>query len=224
MKIKYTLKQVYPGIFLCTIKNMYDLTMTFCRVQEFYESPFKQIRGKKFNLLDYMKIYSEQNGNFTYPLDWGGFNVPGHIVDKMFELGIDDFNCYDKIIKDIHKEINSKIETKNKYYLIGSNENRQTIEHECAHGLYFLNKKYKAEAKAILKKLSPSVYKKTKAVLLDMGYTKQVIDDEIQAYFSTEYNLLKQNTNFNKRELTNFTKVVLEFKHNFKQYRKQIKI
>ena len=61
MKIEYTLKNLYPGVYLCTIKDMYDLTMTFCRVQEFYESPFKQIRNKKFLLLEFMKLYSKKN-------------------------------------------------------------------------------------------------------------------------------------------------------------------
>jgi len=50
MNIKYKLKEIYKGIFLVTIQDEYDLAMTFCRLQEYYESPFKQIRGKTFEM------------------------------------------------------------------------------------------------------------------------------------------------------------------------------
>jgi hypothetical protein len=56
--------------------------MTFLRYQEFYESPSKKFRGKSYKLLDFMKWYaSENDGIFTYPRDWAGFNFPGSIID-----------------------------------------------------------------------------------------------------------------------------------------------
>lgn len=225
MNIKYTLKRLYPGMYLCSITDMYDLAMTFCRIQEFYESPIKQIRGKKFTLIKLMSLYSKRNrGCFTYPEDWGGFNIPGPIIANLFKKGIEDFNVYDKIIEDIHNKINGEIETDNHYYLIGSDDNKKTIEHEICHALYFLNKSYKKNADAILKKLIPSARKKATGVLLELGYDKSVIDDELQAYFSTEFLSLKNKTKLNKRELENITDIVLKLKANFKEFRKKIKI
>jgi len=225
MKINYTLKELYPGVFLCTIDDMYDLTMTFCRVQEFYESPHKQIRGKKFKLLDFMQLYSKHNrGHFSYPLDWGGFNVPGPIVANLYRLGIDDYNEYDKIIESIHKKINDQIEIDDNYYLIGANNNKTTVEHELCHGLYFVDKEYRKTVNKLLKGLLPAVKKKAVQALFDLGYGKAVINDELQAYFSTDFNTIKEGTHLSKKELSNLTDVVLALKANFKPYKKKIKI
>jgi hypothetical protein len=204
---------------------MYDLAMTFCRVQEFYESPIKQIRGQKFTLVKLMALYAKRNnGVFTYPEDWGGFNIPGPIVANLYKLGIDDYNVYDGIIESIHKKANKEIATPNHYYLIGSDDNKKTVEHEVCHALYFLDKEYKKKVNSILKKLIPSARKKATGVLLELGYDKSVIDDELQAYLSTEFLSLKSKTKLNKKELENITDVVLEFKANFKEFRKKIKI
>lgn len=225
MNVNYTLKNLYPGIYLCSIKDMYDLAMTFCRVQEFYESPIKQIKGQKFSLIELMSLYAKRNGNvFTYPEDWGGFNVPGPVISNLFKLGIDDYNQYDDIIESIHKKINREIPIPNHYYLIGSDDNKKTVEHEVCHALYFLDKEYKKKVNSILKKLIPSARKKAVGVLFDLGYDKSVINDELQAYLSTEFLSLKSKTKLNKKELENITDVVLEFKANFKEFRKKIKI
>jgi len=224
MKVKYTLRKLYPGIYLCTINDTYDLAMTFCRVQEFYESPFKQIRGHRFTLVELMSIYAKKNnGSFSYPLDWGGFNVPGPIVSNLFDHEITDFNIYDDIITTIHDKIVDEVGDTN-YYLIGSDSNKTTVEHEYCHGLYFVNSKYRDTVNGIVKQLLPTVRKKIVRVLLDLGYDNSVMNDEIQAYLSTGFNLIKENTKFNKRELSNFTDVVLELHRNFKSYRKKITI
>jgi hypothetical protein len=225
MKIKYSLKKLYPGIYLCKIEDMYDLTMTFCRVQEFYESPFKQIRGKKFTIIEFMALYAKENeGVFSYPQDWAGFNVPGPIVAELYDhLGVEDINEYDNIITDIHDKIRGEIDSMN-YYLIGSNSDKTTITHECCHALYFLDAEYKKNTNSILKKLRPSVRTKAESVLYDLGYDKSVLNDELQAYFSTEFHSLRENVKFNKKELENVTDVVLDLKKNFKKYKEKIGI
>jgi len=203
---------------------MYDLAMTFCRVQEFYESPFKQIRGKRFTLVELMAIYSKGNeGSFTYPIDWGGFNIPGPVISDLYDNEVEDFNIYDSIITDIHDKIVGKIESRN-YYLIGSNNDTNTIEHECCHALYFLDKEYKKKANDILKKLNKSVRKKAEDVLYELGYTKAVFNDELQAYLTTGFNSLKANKKLNTKELKNYDAIVKGFKEHFKPYREKIKV
>lgn len=224
MKIKYSLSNLYPGIYLCKVEDMYDLAMTFCRVQEYYESPIKEIRSRKFTFIELMSRYAKRdNGSFSYPLDWGGFNVPGPVVEALYKDGVEDQNIYDNIIIDIHKTITAEVGDSH-YYLIGSNSDKCTIAHECAHALFFLNKEYKKKTKEILKKLHKSVYKKAKKVLFELGYDKSVIDDELQAYLSTEFHSLKSKTKFNKRELDNLTSVILDLKNLFKGYKEKIKI
>jgi hypothetical protein len=224
MKIKYSLKKLYPGIYLCKIEDMYDLAMTFCRVQEFYESPFKQIRGKRFTLIELMALYSKKNeGSFTYPMDWGGFNIPGPVIASLYDYKIEDYNIYDSIILEIHNKIVTETES-NQYYLIGSNTDVCTIEHECCHALFFLDKNYRENALKILKKLHRSLRKKAEDVLFELGYDKSVMDDEIQAYLTTEFNTLKAKKKLNTKEQKNYNSVVKELKENFKSYREKIKL
>src|SRR5882757_828898 len=66
--------KVADGIYLLRFKTQYELTSTFLRVQEHYESP--EFHGRIFSLEQYMDWYAEQYGNFTYYQDWSGFNVP----------------------------------------------------------------------------------------------------------------------------------------------------
>jgi hypothetical protein len=223
MKIKYSLKKLYPGIYLCKIEDMYDLAMAFCRVQEFYESPFKQIRGKRFTLIELMALYSKKNeGSFTYPVDWGGFNVPGPVVSSLYDYKIEDRNIYDDIILNIHNKIVTETKS-NHYYLIGSNTDVSTIEHECCHALYFLDREYKENTNKIIKKLHRSLRKKAEDVLIGLGYDKSVMDDEIQAYLTTEFNTLKATKKLNTNEQKNYSDISKELKENFKRYRVKIK-
>jgi hypothetical protein len=213
--------EIVEGVYLCSIKNRYDLAMTFCRVQEFYESPFKEIRGKKFHMMYFMELYSKRRGDgaFTYASDWVGFNVPGNIVQKMFELGIDDVTEYDEIIKKIHERAGSS-----RYYLIGSSgKDKKTINHELCHALYYLHEDYKHAADKITKKISSGAYKKLCKFLLELGYTKQVLADEIQAYLSTDC-IMFDEIKFTKKESLNVLEAETELKMFFKQYKKKNKI
>ena len=83
--------QKTKNIFQVEAESQYDLAMTFIRIQEFYESPFREIRGHDFILEKYMDRYAKEYGNFTYTTDWNGFNVPGDIVRKFFSLNETNF-------------------------------------------------------------------------------------------------------------------------------------
>lgn len=223
MKIKYSLKNLYPGIYLCQIEDMYDLAMTFCRVQEYYESPIKEIRGRKFTLIELMSRYAKRNnGSFSYPLDWGGFNVKGSTIEELFNLGIDDFNMYDSIIKKIHDKIIKEVGSSH-YYLMGADNTKSTIEHELCHAFYFLEKNYKKAVDNILKKLTTSAHKKIKQALLDMGYCKDVIQDEIQAYLTIDHHTFKKRIKFTNSETKSLTQIITNLKKNYQMYRRNIK-
>ncbi|NDB56269.1 hypothetical protein EB169_10645, partial [archaeon] len=89
--------EVKPNIFAVIIPNGFDRAMTFCRVQEFYESPNPQFRGKHFSMWDYMKWYSkEYDRGFSYPNDWSGFNIPFEVITpniQTFTPGLTNINC-----------------------------------------------------------------------------------------------------------------------------------
>jgi len=201
IKIKYKITEVHPKVFLVTIDNSYDLTMTFCRVQEFYESPFKKIRGKIFNMAEFQRLYAIENGEdfFSYPIDWSGFNIPSNVIEKffnMFRVDFDkrDYNFYDKTFENIHSEITKNLKPNDRYYVIASKPNeKDTINHELSHAFYYLYPNYKKQADVIIKKIPKRIFNKMKNALLDLGYNLKVIEDEIQAYVANDYDSITQD-------------------------------
>ena len=188
MEIKYKIKEVKPNIFAVIVKDNYDRAMLFCRGQEYYESPNKKFRGKDFSIWDYMKWYSnEYKRGFSYGSDWGGFNIPFDIVWKCYQSNEME-TPYDETMWEILGEIDSKMDIKKKAYIIGADSlDSETFTHEVCHGLWYTNAAYKKEAMFIVKAIDPNHYKIFKDNLLEMGYTNGVIDDEIQAYLTTDF-------------------------------------
>ena len=222
--VKHKLKQSYPNLFIVTCKDPYDLSMLFCRAQEFYESPFTCIRGKKFDIFDFQKLYSKKFGNgvFSYPLDWCGFNIPGHVLDNFSKLHASGYeqSLYDKTFSHILEEISKQKTHDGNYYLIGSVANdEQTAEHELCHAFYYLKKYYRTQVDNTIKKtLDNTLFDTVKQFLQSKGYSGNVILDEINAYFSTGYCYIVDNikTNVKQRKVLKELSSLLEdefYKH-----------
>jgi hypothetical protein len=223
MKIKYKLEEIQPKVWLVTMDNSYDLAMTFCRVQEFYESAFKEIRGKYFNMTEFQRMYSMKFGDgvFTYPHDWAGFNVPSHIIDKCYNYqeSFNDINQYDDVIQEINNVIT--LEEDLKYYLIGAETKAQsTINHEIAHAFYYLYPKYKKVADEITNEVPIAIQNKIKKWLTAIGYNDKVFKDELQAYISADPNTLIDNGVFSKRQEKTIQKIHKKLQILNNDYRK----
>jgi hypothetical protein len=198
MKIKHKLvkgsvKMIKPFIYGVSIENKYDRAMLFCRYQEFYESPFNNIRGKYFTLNEFMKTYTKENGHesFTYPSDWSGYNIPSNVLDKAHDKFYKETE-YDEIMNDIifycandAQQCNDG--TRANWYLIGYGGDESILKHEIAHGLYYTKRSYRLEMDLLVSELPKKVFKKIKKELIKMGYVddNKIIYDEIQAYMST---------------------------------------
>lgn len=209
--VDYSLTEISKKIYHCKIKDQFDLAMVFCRSQEYYESPYPEIRGKFFSMMDFIKIYSKDNGNvFTYATDWLGFNICGKIIDKVYGTTIPiDYSCYDLVMDEIHKYIRNKISSTN-YYLIGTGEEDSDgtiLEHELAHAIFGLNSKYRKSVKQEVSNILPSAFHKIKNILNSLGYTKKVFIDEVNAYLSTSDSLIYGSLDFTEEELENLKKV-----------------
>lgn len=185
----FELQEIRPKIFLMLFENHYDLAMHFVRYQEFYESPSPEYRGKKFELLNFMRWYAFTYGNgvFTYPEDWAGFNIPGYIIKEVWDLGISDRNQYDYEMLQIYRECCDKSD--GNFYLIGteikSEESAITLKHEIAHGFFYTTPEYKKEMTKLVKKLSEELRQYLNNELKELGYTPKVYIDETQAYMAT---------------------------------------
>lgn len=211
MKLIYKIKEVKPKIFLLSFTDNYDLCMFFLRYQEFYESPSPNFRGKQFEILDFMQWYSKKYGNgaFTYPTDWGGFNIPSSVIKDIHNLSIIDRNIYDYEMLNIYRQC-KKIHSD--FYLIGALKSATTtINHEIAHGFFYTSPEYKKASSKLVQKLSKSARSHINKWLAKKGYTQKVFVDETQAYLSTGYNF-----KFPKQIMRHIDAASLKFQDLFK--------
>lgn len=161
--------------------------MHFLRFQEYYESASPQFRGKQFEIFDFMKWYSKKYGGgvFTYPMDWGGFNIPCEVILDVFPE-IPDLNKYDKAMWEGYQQCQELAGSKEaRFYIIGAIGKGETLKHEIAHGFFYTTPEYKKEMTKLVQALDPELRKQANSVLSKMGYTSKVYVDEIQAYMST---------------------------------------
>lgn len=193
-------KILLPHIYVLAFDTRYELCMSFVRIQEFYESP--KFKGRYFTLEQYIDYWSKEfgKGSFTYPSVWNGFNVPGNILNKWLDKFDDDLR---KREEEILEKVDNLIQKEQgfiypdnyeKTYIIGTHKengikySNQIIKHELAHSMYCLYPEYKKRCKKLLKSIPEKDYKDTVKLLTEMGYGKNVMDDELQAYFSTSDN------------------------------------
>lgn len=233
-----TLRQIHPNVFLFTYDTKYDLCMSFVRMQEFYESP--KFKGQHFTLEEFIDWWSLEMsripGAFDYPARWSGFNFPGEVLsDWLFECDEDvlrgkELYMLRKLAKRFKVDMDEcvtgaltfHILLKDKLkgtYIIGCHREKgdsyrkETIEHEVAHAFYHLYPDYRKQCKKIIKdfrKKDIKGYKEAIDLLVQDGYDIDVAQDEMQAYFATDYCL----------DLLGTRK---EFISNFEDFKKKLK-
>lgn len=233
----YKIVEVRDRVFAVIMEDDYARPMTFLRVQEYYESPNPDFRGKHFNIWDYIEWYSRQKKDvFTYAFDWGGFNIPLPIAWECYEgkekepkkgyNGVRSLpdtwkSKWDETMKDIVWEVQSKMFNKKSRrdmnaYIIGAKDTENsTFQHEVAHGLYYTNKEYKELMDEITEAIPLDTYLKFRNNLLKMGYTESVVNDEIQAYLSWGWDYAKFSKGVSKKLCKQLNK---EYRKVFDRY------
>jgi len=199
---------VAPGIYHIKFTTQYEATSTFMRLQEFYECPSTVIRGRYFTFSQFMDNYARRHGNFTYCVDFAGFNVPDRTVRKFF-LKFEDLSSSEKKLKAIVDKIDDE-----KFYLIGTYD-VESVNHELAHAFWYLIPEYKREMKELLEKCT--IRKSLVKRLRKVGYRDGVMDDEIQAYLGAEsLSYLRRMFPFRTK-----WKMVPDYRKIFKKHRKR---
>jgi len=194
MKIRK--REIFPNILALTFEDNYELAMSFIRIQEFYESP--KFKNEYFTLEDFIDYWVKDFGNgvFDYPKRWSGFNVPGSVVLQWMEkFDYDNSDDIRQKEKELIKKILSqyKREDLNDVYIIGvakGKNKKRIVDHEVAHALYLLNPEYKDECDKIISELKSNsfgraFYDRIADKLVKQGYHEDVVEDEMQAYWST---------------------------------------
>ena len=190
MIVNYKLSQPIPGVFLLQIKDSHDLAMTFWRAQEFYESSNTLFKGRKFTFAEYAiwygKVFAagQEKPSMSYAADWVGFNVPGYILERTYEVH-DERMAYDQLM--LQAMAACKFLTGDRYYLIGTSyeDPHGALDHELAHGMYTVNKAYRLEMNKLVSEMPADLREKTLAALNQMGYNDDVCVDELQANMAT---------------------------------------
>ena len=191
--VDYEIKEIIPRVYAVKVEDGYQRAMLFLRSQEHYESAFPEIKGHHFDIFSFMEIYRKWKGleYFSYPDDWTGFNVPSHVVESCTNYVLDARNGlfptpYDYIMSDIINSVKGGLKKEKKYYLIGVDKfDGRTMQHELAHGLYYVNDSYKKSADVLVSNMPSRIVEELSNIILEMGYCEEVIVDEIQAYMST---------------------------------------
>ena len=188
--VTYSLYEVMHKIYAVQVKDDYERGMLFLRAQEYYESPFNDMRGRNFDIFEYMNKYRSHRGAdaFTYPRDWCGYNIPSNELEyclNQLDREVDCVTPYDDLMMHIVWQIR-QVQKRGNFYLIGLDDLKSsTMEHEFAHALFFTDKEYKKEMLDLILSLPSNLHDSLTGILLQMGYPQKTVADEIQAFLST---------------------------------------
>ena len=172
LKIK---PQKYNSVWI-SADSQAELNITFMRFTEHYESPNPNFRNHIFTIGQLKNWYSITYGADTYHKDWSGFNIPSSVL-KPFYQGL-----FDPLIKEEQSLLELFKYRDDNFYIIGAQDN-SVLRHELAHALYSFNIRYRTAIDSCILKNKTSLYKTSKYIL-DKGYCKDVLNDEIQAYIT----------------------------------------
>lgn len=168
-------KQPYNSVWVWA-DSQDELGLTFMRFQEHYESTSSDFRGKIFTQGQLKRWYSETYGSNSYHLHWVGFNFPSSVLIPFKEGLFDPLTIEEQRLLDLFRYRNDK------FYIIGA-QNNNVLRHELSHALYASNPKYKLEIDSFLQKNQKKL-RETNKYILQKGYCKEVLNDEIQAYIT----------------------------------------
>jgi hypothetical protein len=203
------LTRIRPQVYSLVFDTQYELCSTMMRMEEFYESPYKNINGKFFTLEQFMDEYAKHKKNFTYTNDWNGFNIPSDAVVAFF----DEFIIHTDLLQKEFK-LRRLLETikDKKYYLIATRKkgSKHATHHELAHAYYYLDNQYRKTMDNLTQGFK--YRKKLEARLLKQGYCKAVLKDEMQAYLSCY-----EKEDYSKKILRKKWKIPKKFKKVFEK-------
>jgi hypothetical protein len=171
--------------FLFEFQKQKDLALTFCRVQEYYESNNEELNGKFFSFEEFIKKSMDDDGFINYFSDWDGFNIPGDV----WETWRTNVGLLSQHETRLDNEISLLYDNYEKYYIIGTMKNAKgVIDHEIAHALFYLNHDYRVKTSYLnleFKTQFKTQYNKVLKTFKKMGYNESVFEDEMQAWMSS---------------------------------------
>lgn len=155
------------------------------RFQEYYESP--EFKGKTFSIEEFAHWYATKYGSFTYNKDWYGFNIPATVLAPFRKGDFNPLTEQEKKLLDFCRSANESS------YIIGATPSaeyfKETVRHEFVHGAFYTNSDYRKE---VINCVSSFAIKPIDNGLMRMGYCKEVIIDETNAYVLVEPDTIQE--------------------------------
>lgn len=170
-----TATQIAPSIVRVQAETQHELSETFLRFQEHYESP--EWRGKVFTVGQFRAWYSEKYGVNTYERDWAGYNFPSYVLAPFIQ------GLFDPLTPGEQDLVNLFRFRTDKFYIIGA-QDQEVLDHEECHALYHVNEKYRKEVDKVLTKCAWDISSVEKTIRR-MMYHPSVVMDEVHAYTSS---------------------------------------
>lgn len=212
--MRFELKQLNNHIFVLSFDDEFTMSMCFLRWSEYTECSDPKINGKIFTILDFVESYTRDRGTFSYTSDWSGFNIPSRRFEQYPFGYIKDRNKYDDFMESVVTFIKSAIGSQEPFYLIGHLTGATSVvDHETAHAMYDRMPAYKQEIQELI--LTVFSDKKSDEILsciAEMGYSKEVLEDEMQAYLSTGLSEELEKLGLKKKKLQQFVDVFEKYK------------
>jgi hypothetical protein len=179
-------QQKYNSIWI-SADSQEELNIAFMRFAEYYESPNKKFRNNIFTVGQLKNWYSITYGADTYHKDWSGFNIPSKVLIPFLQ------GLFDPLTKEEQELLNLFRYRHDDFFIMGA-QNEAVLSHELAHALFAHNPKYRYAIDLYVLKHQKEL-KKISKYILDKGYCKEVLIDELQAYITdNEDEFIMNNT------------------------------
>lgn len=181
------MEEIYPNLFYFNFDNQRGLSDSFKRFYGHYESP--KLKGKVFSEKQFDSWF-RRDTVFGKDLDLsfsdivGGVNIPDYVFDFFICGKFDPLSISEKKVISEIKNIKS-----NKFYVISAIDKEYfDLNHEVAHGLYYLNLDYRRRVDDILDEIGKRNYSNMEKYLIEEGVThNDNLRDEIHAHLLTNH-------------------------------------
>jgi len=171
-------------IFHVQFSHQLMMASTMLRLQERYECPNNELRGRCFSLAEYKAWERKRDPvhGFRYYAHWPGFNVPGSVVKAALQEA--ELMPREQALKQALGDVLSLPN----FYVIGttSDDASSSLYHEVCHAMYELNAAYRADVDAELANIAEGPMCRMKAFLRCEQYAdvERILQDEVHAYLS----------------------------------------